>query len=116
MKGFFVFGTPALSLSVKNKKVDVLLDTGFTGELMLPQELIDTLQLEQIGISDYLMASGEGRVTNVYRAPIDFLDKEKKVIVLSTDADFALAGMKLFHDCKIIIESSTKTVEVTRRV
>ncbi len=108
-----MFGTPALTFVIKNEQVDALLDTGFTGELMLPQELIDALKLEQIGVSDYLMASGEGRVTNVYKASMNFLDKEKKVIILSTDADFALAGMELFHECKIVIERSTKTVEVT---
>lgn len=114
MKGFFVFGTPALTVMLQNKEVNALLDTGFTGQLMLPEEIIDKLKLEQIGVSDYLMASGEGRVTNVYRGAMQFFNEEKEIIVLSTDADFSLAGMDLFHDCKIIIERHKGNVEVTK--
>jgi len=114
MKGFFVFGSPALTIALKDKQIEVLLDTGFTGEMMLPQKVIDTLQLEQIGVSDYLMASGEGRVTNVYKTSMKFFDQEKQVIVLSTNADFSLVGMELFHECKIVIERHKQIVEVTK--
>ncbi|MEK6921571.1 MAG: hypothetical protein AABX82_06815 [Nanoarchaeota archaeon] len=64
MKGFFVFGSPAITLSIKDK---------------------------QVGISDYLMASGEGRVTNVYKGQ-----------------------MELFHNCKILIERHKRIVEITK--
>lgn len=114
MKGFFVFGTPALTIILNNKQIDVLLDTGFTGELMLSQSLIDTHHLEQIGVSDYLMASGEGRMTNVYKGKLTFLGEEKEGIVLSTDADFSLAGMELFHNCRIVIERYKKNVEIIK--
>lgn len=112
MKGFFVFGTPAIVLALKQKKIEVIVDTGFTGQLMLPQNIIDDLHLEQVGVTDYLMASGEGNVTNVYKAKLAFLNKEKEVIILSTEADFSLAGMELFHDCKIVIERAKNKVEI----
>lgn len=112
MKGFFVFGTPAIVLVLKQTKIEVIVDTGFTGQLMLPQAIIDDLALEQIGVSDYLMASGEGRVTNVYKTKLDFLNKQKEVIVLSTDADFSLAGMEFFHDCKLIIARAKNKIEI----
>ena len=70
--------------------------------------------MDQIGVSDYLTASGDDRLTKVYIAKIEFFDEKIEVPILSTDADFALAGMELFHNCRIIIERSKDIVEVTK--
>src|SRR3989344_922370 len=98
MKGVFRFGLPIIKLSIDGKEVDMLLDTGFNGQLMLPQKLIDKLRLKQIGISDYMTASGEGKLTKVYKGIVNLIDKKMNIVVLSTDADFSLAGMELLHD------------------
>ena len=50
MKGFFQFGSPMLKFAVEGKNIEMLLDTGFNGHLMLPQAEIDELSLEQIGV------------------------------------------------------------------
>ena len=36
-----------------------------------------------------------------------------EIDVLSTEANFSLAGMELFHNCKILIEMNKDLVEVT---
>lgn len=53
-------------------------------------------------------------ITKVYKGKIEFLNEKIEVPVLSTDADFSLAGMKLFHNCKIIIERNKDIVEVVK--
>jgi len=65
MKVFFRYGSPMIRLAIKSKVIELLLDTGFNGHLMLPQNLIDKLELEQIGVSDYVTASGEEKLTNL---------------------------------------------------
>ena len=70
MQGFFKFGNPVIFMPIKEKKIEFLVDTGFNGHIMLPQKLIDSLELEQIGYSDYLTASGEEKITNVYKAEL----------------------------------------------
>ncbi|MBI3035461.1 hypothetical protein HYY71_03990 [Candidatus Woesearchaeota archaeon] len=107
------FGSPVIVLSVEGKKVETLLDTGFNGHIMLPDSVIRELALDQIGISDYLTASGDNKLTKVYKGKIKFFNEEIEVPVLSTDAGFSLAGMEFFHDCKIIIERNKNIVEVT---
>ena len=114
MKGFFEFGSPMLELLVEGKNIKMLLDTGFNGHIMLPQAEIDELGMEQIGVSDYLTASGQSKITKVYIAKIEFFDSEIEVPVLSTDANFSLAGMELFHNCRIVIERNKKIVEVIK--
>ncbi len=114
MKGFFKFGNPVIELAVESRKVEALLDTGFNGHVMLPRAVIEELGLDQLGISDYLTASGDTKLTRVYVAKIMFLEEEIEVPILSTDADFSLAGMELFHDCRIVIERSNNVVEVSK--
>ncbi len=114
MKGFFEFGSPTIELAVEGRKIETLLDTGFNGHIMLPCAIIKELGLDQIGISDYLTASGDTKPTKVYVGKIMFFDEEAEVPVLSTDADFSLAGMELFSDCRIVIERSKDIVEVSK--
>ena len=114
MKGFFRFGNPFIELSIEGRKIQLLLDTGFNGHIMLPASTINEFALDQIGVSDYLTASGDDRLTKVYIANVDFFDEKIEVPILSTDADFALAGMELFHNCKIVIERSKDVIEVTK--
>ncbi len=114
MRGFFKFGNPVIELAVEGRKVEVLLDTGFNGHVMLPRDVIEELGLDQLGISDYLTASGDTKLTKVYVGKIMFLEEEIEVPVLSTDADFSLAGMELFHDCRIVIERINNVVEVSK--
>lgn len=114
MKGFFKFGSPNVELAVEGRKIEALLDTGFNGHVMLPSAVIEELGLDQIGISDYLTASGDARLTKVYVAKIMLFGEEVEVPVLSTNADFSLAGMDLFNNCRIVIERSNNVVEVSK--
>ncbi|MBI3027106.1 hypothetical protein HYY70_03255 [Candidatus Woesearchaeota archaeon] len=116
MRGFFKFGSPVIDLSIEGRRIGTLLDTGFNGHIMLPLPIIRELALDKIGISDYLTASGDGKITEVYKGKIIFLNEKIEVPILSTDADFSLAGMELFHECKIIIERNKDFVEVSKSV
>ncbi len=112
MKGFFKFGNPVIELNIDGRKIEVLLDSGFNGSLMLPHGIIYELGLEQIGISDYINASGKENLTKVYLGKIKIFDNETEITILSTDADFSLAGMDLFHSCRIILEIDKDIVEI----
>lgn len=113
MKGFFKFGSPMIEIIFEDNNIMALLDTGFTGEIMLPENLISELNLKQIGISEYIGASGEIKQTKVFKAEIQFFGKTMEIDVLSTEANFSLAGMELFHNCKILIEMNKDIVEIT---
>jgi len=113
MESFFKYGSPIIELAVEGEKIEMLLDTGFNGHIMLPQKTIDKLNLEQIGLSDFTTASGEEKQTNVYKAKLEFFNEEIDVPIISTDSSFSLAGLELFHYCKIIIERHKNVLEIT---
>mgnify|MGYP001565963466 CR=1 FL=1 len=98
ISGEFAYGCPAIDLNVSKTKIKLLVDSGFNGQMMLPQKVIDKLNLEQIGFSDFTLVNGEQKRTNIYKAEIDFFNKTINVDVLSTNADFSLAGMELCQE------------------
>ena len=114
MRGFFDFGSPIIELPIDGRKLKMLLDTGFNGHIMLPQSVIEELGLDQIGVSDYLTASGDKKLTEVYIGKILFFDEEIEVPILSTNPDIYLAGMELFKECKIVIEQNKNIVEIIK--
>ncbi len=114
IRGYFTFGSPFIDLMINSHKIPFLLDTGFNGHVMLSENIIEKLGLVQIGFTDFKTASGEEKMTEVYKAKLKFFNKEIEVPVLSTSANFCLAGIELFHNYRIIIERHTDTIEIIR--
>ena len=103
-----------IELIIEGKKLEFLIDTGFNGYLVLSKRIIDKMNLEIIGLSDYTTASGESKETEIYKVRLNFFDEEIEIPVLSTDANFSLVGMELLNACKIIIEKQRNLVEITK--
>ena len=114
MKGYFKLGSPIINISLNGEEIPFLLDSGFNGHMMLPFLLIKKLKLKQIGTSDYVTASGDYQTAQVYICKLVFFNREIEIPVLSTNTNFTLAGMGLFHDCRLVIERSKNIVEVTQ--
>jgi len=112
LRGKFKFGMPILELEIENNFIEVLLDTGFNGQLMLPISLIKKLKLEKIADGDYITADGGRKDTEVYKARVKILNKEKEAEVLATNSNFSLAGMELFHDFRIVIERDKNILDI----
>ena len=57
MKGFFRFGSPVIRLAIEGRKIETLLDTGFNGHIMLPNNFIKELALDYFLIYDTTIPS-----------------------------------------------------------
>ena len=114
MRGKFVLGSPIITLELGGHKINALLDTGFNGELILPEHIIEELNFKQIGITDYITASGEKYTTKVYIGRINLFGAHKEIIVLLAPSNFSIAGMELFHLCKIVIERHKSKIEIEK--
>ncbi|MEK6950732.1 MAG: hypothetical protein AABX13_03330 [Nanoarchaeota archaeon] len=56
MKTGYLFGLPYTTVLVNSQEIDVLIDTGFNGWLMLPSNLVEELDLESIGPTEYVLS------------------------------------------------------------
>ena len=87
-------------------KIEAVIDTGFTGYLMLPSDLIDRLNLPLIGKRDVILADGTNVPLNLYRAKVAWHGVERVVYVLQADAE-SLVGMSLLHGSRVTLDVVT---------
>jgi len=85
------------------KKVDALIDTGFTGFLSLPLSIITTLGLPWHFRDLGTLGDGSEVVFDMYKASVIWDGQIKIIDVAASEAD-PLVGMSLLYGFKINIE------------
>lgn len=111
--GTFRFGVPCIEIELENIKIPALVDTGFNGGIMLPQQYIDQLQLKPLAISEYLTASGDKVVTQEYQGAIKWLDKQKQVSLLASPHEICLVGMEVLHGSRLVVERHKNLISIS---
>ena len=82
--------------------LEVVLDTGFTGYLVLPQGLIRQLGLKYSGRRSIIVASGEQSAVDAYTAIVFWHGRRRNVIVLESSSE-SLLGMSLLAGSMITL-------------
>ncbi|MCL4207582.1 MAG: hypothetical protein KJ000_34285 [Pirellulaceae bacterium] len=77
------------------EELDVWVDTGFTGDLVLPQVLIDELQLPKSGSVDAILADGSQIELSTFTCVIKWFGVERHLEVIANDGDYPLLGVGL---------------------
>jgi clan AA aspartic protease len=84
-------------------RLEVLIDTGFTGELTLPSELIEALGLEFLDTSKAELANGVFIESDIYSAKCIWHDEVREIAVMRMESQ-ALIGMELLENSRLTIE------------
>lgn len=98
---------------VHPQKIEVVVDTGFTGELMLPGDLIEILGLPRVGEIRIILGDGSQADLDMYLAVIVWRDEKRIVQTLRTDGK-PLIGMSLLYGNRLILDivtDGTVTIE-----
>jgi clan AA aspartic protease len=90
--------------SAADVEVEAVIDTGFTGHLTLPPDVVRALSLPVRGSVDAELADGGTTTLTVYDALVLWHDRRRRVPVYGSDGA-AFVGMAL-------LRGSTLTVEV----
>lgn len=106
LENVFVMGREAPVL------LDVILDTGFNGELSLPVELKKRCKLEFVSVKPYELANGDIVEADVYLAELIVNDRSLVVETTLTKSEIALIGMELIRDRIAIFNLKDNTVKV----
>jgi clan AA aspartic protease len=80
-----------------NAVVEALLDTGFSGALTLPLQVLESLGIERVGSDEMVLADGNPTTCGVYRGTLDWEGEPRTVIVHGVDAQ-PMIGMALLAD------------------
>jgi clan AA aspartic protease len=76
-------------------QLEVWIDTGFTGDLVIPQAKIDALGLSQSGSVDAVLADGSQTELNTFSCIINWFGSERNLEVIANDGAYPLLGVGL---------------------
>ncbi|MYC77660.1 clan AA aspartic protease [Candidatus Poribacteria bacterium] len=89
------------------EKFEIIIDTGFSGELTLPGSLIDRLRLPRVGDLPIILGDGYEVSVEMYLAVVLWHGEKRIVQVLRTDDGKPLIGMSLLHGNRLILDVIT---------
>lgn len=112
MRTHYLFGFPFLTLNIHGTQIDCLLDTGFNGDLLLPQSFFKRSKNQAIGSADYFLANGKKSSCPIFSIQIDWFGREKKVCAASIDTDLALVGMNMLYERSMILKPSKNVLKI----
>lgn len=90
----------------------VWIDTGCTGELVLPRAMIETLQLPSHGAVQVMLADGTKHLSETFVCDIEWFGERRTVEVVANDS-FPLLGVGLLLGRTLTVNYSSLTVSVT---
>lgn len=94
-----------------DETVECLIDTGFTGALVLPQELVARLNLQVIGRQVFEMVGGRRFVAGVALAEVNWLGQRQTFrVIVSEDR---LLGTEMLDGCRLVVDYVAHTVTVS---
>jgi clan AA aspartic protease len=93
--------------------VQAWIDTGFNGDLVLPQREIDDLSLSSSGTVKAILADGSEVALLRYTCLIDWFGEGRELEVVANDGDYPLLGVGLLlgYDLRISYRSGDVTIE-----
>ncbi len=84
--------------------ISVWIDTGFTGDLVLPQKTIDELGLNPSGTVDGILADGSQTVLTTYHCEIDWFCRIRNLEVIANSGTTPLLGVGLLLAKELIVD------------
>ena len=83
--------------------LEVVVDTGFTGYLVLPQGIIRRLGLRFSGRRSAILASGQQSTIDAYAGIVSWHRQRRNVIVLESSSE-SLLGMALLSGSRVTLD------------
>ncbi|HAV43265.1 TPA: hypothetical protein DCX15_04545 [bacterium] len=114
LKGYFSEERPRVDISINGfRESGVIVNTSFTGALMLPIKKIEDFGLSLMGVTVYNTPNGELVPTEVYSGFLDWFGQNRRVSVLSIGVEASFLGMKLLHHCHLEMAPSENTLVIS---
>ena len=84
--------------------LEIVLDTGFNGDLALPREIIQNLGLTYRGQTSWTLATGEEATMSNYDGVVLWHGQPRDVVVIETASE-SLIGMALLVGSRITVDA-----------
>lgn len=101
------------SPTAESKVLQVWIDTGMTGELVIPENQIQNLKLARTGTAVAHLADGSEVLLNTYSCSVEWNGQKREVEVIANTGQFPLLGVGLLCDHRLRIDYPARQVEIT---
>lgn len=104
---------PVVLLDVGSLSIEVLVDTGFGGSLILPGNIANQLDLKFEGPEEFQSVTGEMFLADAFSMRMDWLGRSIRVpVATSKEVNLSLLGSHLLKDCRLTIDYGRHTVTI----
>ena len=93
-------------------EIEAWIDTGFTGELVLPRNQAVSLGLEPCSGTQAILADGSKITVDAYTCEVLWFGVWKEAEVIANNGRFPLLGVGLLRERDLNINYQTKTVSI----
>ena len=104
---------PIVRLDMGFFSIEVMVDTGFGGSLIIPGNIANQLDLKFEGPEEFQSVTGEMFLADAYSMRMDWLGKSIRVpVATSKEVNLSLLGSHLLKDCRLTIDYGYRTVTI----
>lgn len=107
-------GVPAIEVEVGSKRWQAILDTGFNGELELPERLRSHGNAQFVGRVTSLLAASQRIEEDVFLVDFPFDGLMRRVQATFVEGDELLIGTRLLRDYWLRIDFPVRTVMIDK--
>ena len=108
-------GVPLIMLTVAGRHWAAIVDTGFNGDLELPERLRGVLNERHVGRVMSALAGGQIIEEDAFQVEFPFDGETVRADATFVDADEILIGTHLLRSYRLTIDFVARTVEAERR-
>lgn len=98
----------------KARRIEVIIDTGFSGYLCLARRFRRHVRLRRVGREVFEYADGRRAELPVFLGRITFAGRRHEVLVTLTDARDSLIGTSLLRDLRVVLDFRRGIVRLSR--
>jgi predicted aspartyl protease len=107
-------GVPFISIPISGQEWQATIDTGFNGELELPEGLRSSITIPYIGQTRFSLAAGQTSIEDTYLVNFPFDGKVLVAEATFTPGSDILIGTGLIRDYKLIVNFPNRTLSLER--
>ena len=107
---------PVIRLDVGSSSIEVLVDTGFNGSLIIPDQIAEGLDIKyDRGLEELYSVTGEMFLVSGCSMEISWLGQRIRVpVATSAQVSEAILGGQMLKDCLLTIDYTNRTVTIVK--
>ena len=107
-------GIPLIALKLGGRFLSMIVDSGFNGDLELPEHVRDVADPQFLTRTRSLLAGGQSIEEDLFLVGIEFDGRFVQAEATFADGDVGLIGTRLMRDHRLVIDFVDRTLQIER--